>query len=52
MAPLVNLISNVLWKIRERGRISPHELRNAVAVVTSDFKRQLRQHVVVFPKAR
>ncbi|MDZ4719152.1 MAG: translation initiation factor eIF-2B [Roseiflexaceae bacterium] len=44
MAPLVNLVSNVLWKIE--GVESPHELHNAVTIATSEFKRQLRQHAV------
>lgn len=44
MAPLVNLISNILWKVE--GLDSAPELCEAVSLVTSDFKRQLRQHAV------
>lgn len=44
MAPLVNLVSNVLWKIEQAD--TPSELRQAVSAVTSDFKRQLRQQAV------
>jgi translation initiation factor 2B subunit (eIF-2B alpha/beta/delta family) len=44
MAPLVNLVSNVLWKVEQAE--TPRELRQAVATVTNDFKRQLRQHAV------
>jgi translation initiation factor eIF-2B subunit delta len=44
MAPLVNLVSNVLWKIEQVE--TPRELRGAVAAVTNDFKRQLRKQAV------
>jgi translation initiation factor eIF-2B subunit delta len=44
MAPLVNLVSSVMWKIEQVE--TPRELRNAVAAVTNDFKRQLRQHAI------
>jgi len=42
MAPLVNLVNTVLWKLEERE--SPAELRLAVAQATAEFKRQLRQN--------
>jgi translation initiation factor eIF-2B subunit delta len=44
MAPLVNLVSNVLWKTEQAE--TPQELRTAVAAVTNDFKRQLRQSAI------
>lgn len=44
MAPLVNLVNTVLWKIEESE--SPYELRQAVAQTTREFKRQLRHHAV------
>lgn len=42
MAPLVNLVNAVLWKIEDVE--SPRLLRQAVADATIDFKRQLRVH--------
>lgn len=44
MAPLVNLVSTVLWKVEQSE--TPRELRNAVAHATEAFKRQLRQQAV------
>jgi translation initiation factor eIF-2B subunit delta len=44
MAPLVNLVNAVLWKIEERE--TPGELRLAVAQATEEFKRQLRQNAL------
>ncbi|HEY3231233.1 MAG TPA: translation initiation factor eIF-2B, partial [Roseiflexaceae bacterium] len=44
MAPLVNLVNVVLWKIEERE--TPGELRQAVAQATEEFKRQLRQNAL------
>ncbi|HEY3228412.1 MAG TPA: translation initiation factor eIF-2B [Roseiflexaceae bacterium] len=44
MAPLVNLVNAVLWKIEERE--TPSELRLAVAQATEEFKRQLRQNAL------
>jgi translation initiation factor 2B subunit (eIF-2B alpha/beta/delta family) len=44
MAPLVNLVNTILWKIEENE--SPHELRQAVAQAAEAFKRQLRQHAL------
>ena len=43
-APLVNLVSNVLWKVEQAE--TPRELRSAVALAANDFKRQLRQHAI------
>jgi translation initiation factor eIF-2B subunit delta len=45
LAPLVNLVSNVLWKIEQAE--TPRELRASVASVTHDFKRQLRQAAIL-----
>ncbi len=42
MAPLVNLVNAVLWKIETIN--SPRALRQAVADATSDFKRRLHVH--------
>ena len=42
MAPLVNLVNTVLWKIEETE--SPHTLPAAVAQATEDFKRQMGQN--------
>jgi translation initiation factor 2B subunit (eIF-2B alpha/beta/delta family) len=42
MAPLVNLVNSVMWKIEERE--TPTGLRQAVAEATDHFKRQLRHH--------
>jgi translation initiation factor eIF-2B subunit delta len=44
MAPLVNLVNTVLWKIEEAE--SPASLRTAVAQATEEFKRQMRQHAL------
>lgn len=44
MAPLVNLVNAVLWKVEEGE--TPHSLRTAVAQTTASFKRQLRHHAV------
>jgi translation initiation factor 2B subunit (eIF-2B alpha/beta/delta family) len=44
MAPLVNLVNAVLWKLEEREH--PGELRLAVAQATDEFKRQLRQNAL------
>jgi len=44
MAPLVNLVNTLLWKIEEQE--SPSELRRAVAEATDLFKRQLRHHAL------
>jgi translation initiation factor eIF-2B subunit delta len=42
MAPIVNLVNAVLWKLEEHE--TPSELRLAVAQATEDFKRQLRHN--------
>ncbi len=44
MAPLVNLVNSVLWKLEEGD--SPHTLSQAVEQATEDFKRQMRQHAL------
>lgn len=44
MAPLVNLINTVLWKIEQHD--TPSELRQAVADATDQFKRQLKDHAL------
>ncbi len=44
MAPLVNLVNTVLWKVEESE--TPYGLRQAVAQTTGEFKRQLRHHAV------
>ncbi|HEX5689290.1 MAG TPA: translation initiation factor eIF-2B [Roseiflexaceae bacterium] len=44
MAPLVNLVNAVLWKLEEHD--NPAELRLAVAQATDEFKRQLRQNAL------
>jgi translation initiation factor eIF-2B subunit delta len=44
MAPLINLVNAVLWKLEERE--SPGGLRLAVAQATEEFKRQLRQNAL------
>jgi translation initiation factor eIF-2B subunit delta len=41
-APLVNLVNLVLWKMEETD--SPRGLREAVALATTEFQRQLRYH--------
>ncbi|HJZ48554.1 MAG TPA: translation initiation factor eIF-2B [Roseiflexaceae bacterium] len=42
MAPLVNLVNAVLWKLEQPE--TPDELRLAVTQITMEFKRQLRQN--------
>ena len=42
MAPLVNLVNVVLWKLEQCETVD--ELRQALAQVTAEFKRQLRQN--------
>ena len=42
MAPLVNLVNTVMWRM-EQGD-SPGVLHQAVAQATDEFKRQLHQH--------
>jgi translation initiation factor 2B subunit (eIF-2B alpha/beta/delta family) len=44
MAPLVNLVNAVLWKLEEHD--NPAELRLAVAQATDEFKRQLRHNAL------
>jgi translation initiation factor 2B subunit (eIF-2B alpha/beta/delta family) len=44
MAPLVNLVNSVLWKVEEGD--TPRVLREAVALATEDFKRAVRQHAL------
>ncbi|HWQ13477.1 MAG TPA: translation initiation factor eIF-2B [Roseiflexaceae bacterium] len=44
MAPLVNLVNNVLWKAEESD--TPDGLRGAVAQATEEFKRQIKQHAL------
>jgi translation initiation factor eIF-2B subunit delta len=44
MAPLVNLVNTVLWKLEERE--TPAKLRLAVAQASEEFKRQLRQNAL------
>ena len=44
MAPLVNLVNAVLWKLEEYE--NPAELRTAVAQATDEFKRQLRHNAL------
>lgn len=44
MAPLINLVSAVLWKLEQAE--TPRELRDAVTNVTAEFKRQLRQQAI------
>lgn len=44
MAPLVNLVNAVMWKIEEAD--TPKDLRQAVAQTTQEFKRQLRHHAL------
>jgi translation initiation factor eIF-2B subunit delta len=44
MAPLVNLVNSVLWKLEEGD--SPRVLRQAVALASEEFKRTLRQHAL------
>lgn len=42
MAPLVNLVNTVLWRMEQVGRAE--ELPQAVAAATTEFQRQLRYH--------
>lgn len=44
MAPLINLINTVLWKIEQYD--TSHELRHAVIEATEQFKRQLKDHAL------
>jgi translation initiation factor 2B subunit (eIF-2B alpha/beta/delta family) len=44
MAPLVNLVNSVLWKLEEGD--TPRVLRQAVALASEEFKRTLRQHAL------
>jgi translation initiation factor eIF-2B subunit delta len=44
MAPLVNLVNTVLWKLETSE--APDHLRDAVVEATEGFKRQLRQHAL------
>jgi translation initiation factor 2B subunit (eIF-2B alpha/beta/delta family) len=44
MAPLVNLVNNVLWKVESED--TPRGLRLAVSQATEEFKRMLRQHAL------
>jgi translation initiation factor 2B subunit (eIF-2B alpha/beta/delta family) len=44
MAPLVNLVNTVLWKVEESE--TPRGLRRAVAQATEEFKRQIKQHAL------
>lgn len=44
MAPLVNLVNAVLWKVEETE--TPQRLRMAVAQTTEEFKRQLHHHAL------
>lgn len=44
MAPLVNLVNSVLWRIENAD--TPQQQSHAVAQATDDFKRQMRQHAL------
>lgn len=44
LAPLVNLVSDVLWYLERTDR--PYDQRVAVREATEDFKRQLRQQAI------
>lgn len=44
MAPLINLVNTVLWKIEEHD--TPASLRQAVTDATNQFKRQLKDHAL------
>jgi translation initiation factor 2B subunit (eIF-2B alpha/beta/delta family) len=44
MAPLVNLVNSVLWKVEAED--TPRGLRSAVSQATEDFKRALGQHAL------
>lgn len=45
MAPLVNLVNTVLWKIEQRD--TPSGLRQAVTQATEEFKRQSHHHALL-----
>ena len=49
MAPLVNLVNAVLWKLEAVD--SPHAMRNAVNASCEEFRRQLRVHEVAIAEA-
>ena len=44
MAPLVNLVNSVLWKVEAED--TPRGLRQAVSQATDEFKRMLAQHAL------
>lgn len=44
MAPLVNLVNSVLWKVESED--TPRGLRLAVSQATDEFKRMLAQHAL------
>jgi translation initiation factor eIF-2B subunit delta len=44
MAPLVNLVNSVLWKVESED--TPRGLRQAVSQATDEFKRMLAQHAL------
>ena len=44
MAPLVNLVNTVMWKMEQRE--TPHGLRQAITEAVDQFKRQLRHHAL------
>ncbi|GAB4212987.1 MAG: initiation factor 2B [Roseiflexaceae bacterium] len=44
MAPMVNLVNTVLWKLEEQE--TPAALRQAVADATAHFKRQIKHHAL------
>ena len=44
MAPLVNLVNSVLWKVESED--TPRGLRQAVSHATDEFKRMLAQHAL------
>jgi translation initiation factor 2B subunit (eIF-2B alpha/beta/delta family) len=44
MAPLVNLVNSVLWKVESED--TPRDLRLAVGQATDEFKHMLRQHAL------
>lgn len=49
MAPLVNLVNEVLWKLESVE--SPTAMRQAVTEATDSFRRQLRLHEVAIAEA-
>jgi translation initiation factor eIF-2B subunit delta len=49
MAPLVNLVNSVLWKLESVD--SPHKMREAVTASSEEFRRQLRVHEVAIAEA-